>query len=474
MSGNNVGALPAKVVFLLALCASSVATDSLRNVAKDGIKGVIHKNEDPHEQREKKDSFGNMIQPRIVGGSNVARGDYPFFVRIDHNHYPACGGSLVAPDVVLTAGHCMTETVDLLSVIVNGYHASYNLNDDQHPRLVEEMIRHPEYSTTKFYNDVMFLRLDEPVYAIPYIELNRDSDQPRNGEDVTVMGLGALAEGGDYPDVLQAVDLGVIDFETCNDAYVEVGLGPLIEDVMLCAGTNTNLPQDSCQGDSGGPLINRFGHQVGVVSFGLGCAREGFPGIYARIAVRGDAEDWVGNTLCSLTQSSKLDEWCGKESPDVSLALQQELGPSLEPTPLASLEPSLMPSVDPTPAPSLDPTPNPTTLEPTSKPLLESTPEPTPEQTGAAGKQTDIDTDQESVENVCMDEPDSKFHLLEEGEHDCRWLHCAHEALRQWSCKEGSEAWKICRATCGRCPIEEECIDIDDVKFKVVDDSFKT
>ena len=296
MSRNHAGKLPGRIVVsFLVLFASAFAHDRKRsNGPPPGIKGVIHKSEDPHEQREKKDTFGHMLQPRIVGGSSVARGDYPFFVRIDHNLFPACGGTLVAPDVVLTAGHCMPETVDVLSVIVNGYHDSNIINDDQHPRIVEKMIRHPNYSTTKFYNDMMLLRLDEPVNEIPFIEINRDENHPRTGEEVTVMGLGALAEGGDYPDVLQAVDLEIIDFKTCNDAYVGVGLGPLNEDVMLCAGPSTNLPQDSCQGDSGGPVVNRIGKQVGVVSFGLGCAREGFPGVYARTAVRGDEEYWVG------------------------------------------------------------------------------------------------------------------------------------------------------------------------------------
>jgi len=259
-----------RISFVLALCISASASESesastLRKTLSDdlAIKGTLHKNDDPHEQREKKDEHGFVITPRIVGGTAAARGDYPFFVRVDHNFFPACGGSLVAPDVVLTAGHCLTESIDSLSTIVNGYHDNPDIEPDQHPRLVVEAIRHPDYDTTKYYNDVLLLRLEEPVYDIPFVELNKDSEQPVVGEDVTVMGLGALEEAGGYPDLLQEVDLGVVDPETCTKAYESVGLGPIYEDIMLCAGTVTNLPQDSCQGDSGGPLINKRGVQVG-------------------------------------------------------------------------------------------------------------------------------------------------------------------------------------------------------------------
>lgn len=105
----------AKVLcFLFVLCACASASSSTRNLPYGelpplAIKQVIHKNDDPHELSEKKDTYGNLVKPRIVGGTDVVRGEYPFFVRIDHNFFPSCGGSLVAPDVVLTAGHCLPE-----------------------------------------------------------------------------------------------------------------------------------------------------------------------------------------------------------------------------------------------------------------------------------------------------------------------------------------------------------------------------
>ena len=385
--------------------------------------------------------------------------------------YLACGGSLVAPDIVLTAGHCMKVNVDEMSVVINGYHDSPVFDSDQHPRLVVEMIRHPNYNTEKYYNDMLLLRLEEPVYDVPFVELNKDKEQPKVGEEVTVMGLGALLEGGGYPDLLQEVDLGIIDFDTCNNAYVNVGLGPLIEDTMVCAGTVTNMAQDSCQGDSGGPMINQFGIQVGVISFGLGCAREGFPGVYQRTAVLDGQEDWLGTTLCELTQTKDLDDWCGR--PSLSMGIQEEPGPTLsmaiqeEPRPPLELtteqELSDEPIMEPTEAPASEPVLNSTAAEETSLPTKEPT---------IIGDETKLptltDSSEPSAENSsegmrpaertetgqCIDQPEAKLQSFGGGQKDCRWLHSsAHEAIRQWSCVEGNEGWNICRVTCGRCSI---------------------
>lgn len=324
--------------------------DVFMNKNDPGIVAVVGVNDDPHEQAAKKDAFGNHeISPRIVGGSDVPRGEYPFFVRVDHNWYPTCGGSLVAPDVILTAGHCQKKKEgDRLSVIVNGFHDSPSLSDGQYPRLVVETVVHPNYNPTAwaYFDDVMLMKLDEPVTDIAYVEINRDTSQPAVSEQVTVMGLGRLSEYGGYPAVLQVVNLEIASHEECFSSYDGVGMGPIVQETMVCAGSITNIPQDSCQGDSGGPVINANGVQVGVISFGLGCAREGYPSVNARTAVPG--QDWIHEALCNLTSSSSLDEWCGKPLPSTGTTPEPSMSPSGEPSSRPSLKPSEKPSESPT------------------------------------------------------------------------------------------------------------------------------
>jgi trypsin len=83
---------------------------------------------------------------------------------------------------------------------------------------------------------------------------------------------------------------------------------------MLCA---ADKGQDSCQGDSGGPLVIQGSNgdgsgdvQVGVVSWGVGCASESFPGVYARVS---QIQDWIVSEVCKQSSAPPAD-WCGSSS----------------------------------------------------------------------------------------------------------------------------------------------------------------
>ena len=100
-----------------------------------------------------------------------------------------------------------------------------------------------------------------------------------------VTGWGRTAEGGQRSDALLEARIRVLAESICGSpsAYGSLFHG----DQMLCAGLTTG-GVDTCQGDSGGPLvvpISRGGFRLaGVTSWGFGCARPGFPGVYSRIA----------------------------------------------------------------------------------------------------------------------------------------------------------------------------------------------
>lgn len=280
--GRNLLTLLMRVACLLVLftSAAGASTRNLSSKSLANLTGVLATEERVLQQDV---DLADLLQGRIVGGSRVASGDYRFFTRVDRNLKLHCGGTLVAPDAVLTAAHCGTQG---LSVIVNGYDDSDStqpLPFNQHFREVIETWVHPYYVPATYYNDMMLLKLNESV-PIPFVELNRATDLPLDGTNVTVMGLGALYEGaninGGYPSTLQQVEVGVTDHSFCNNAYEGVGLFPILDSTMVCAGVRTGIPKDACQGDSGGPLIDQRGIQVGVVSFGLGCARQAFPGMF--------------------------------------------------------------------------------------------------------------------------------------------------------------------------------------------------
>jgi len=96
----------------------------------------------------------------------------------------------------------------------------------------------------------------------------------------TVTGFGAIREGGPQATTLMKADVPLVDNQKCSEYY-----GRRISDLKICAGYDRGKI-DSCQGDSGGPLVcpqNGKAYLAGVVSYGIGCAREKFPGVYANV-----------------------------------------------------------------------------------------------------------------------------------------------------------------------------------------------
>jgi secreted trypsin-like serine protease len=107
-----------------------------------------------------------------------------------------------------------------------------------------------------------------------------------------VVGWGAAREGGGNQRRLRAAKVPFVPDGACGSAYRGAGYR-FVADEMICAGDLRRGGVDSCQGDSGGPLVRRDADhrfvQVGIVSWGLGCARPGYPGVYTQLSRLGPA-----------------------------------------------------------------------------------------------------------------------------------------------------------------------------------------
>jgi len=192
-----------------------------------------------HSQRKHHGQKTIKAEPRIVGGTPTGPNVYQFFTRVDTSGNPYCGGTLVAPDVVLTAGHCLSDN---LSVVVNGYDLYSSDGALQYPREVAYTIRHPDFNPVTYDNDAMLLKLSSPVDT-EFVTLNFDDANPRVGDDLTVMGLGNKEEDGAPASSLLAVTVQVVDYDTCKANYNAVGLD-VNDDIMLCAGNTVEGGRD--------------------------------------------------------------------------------------------------------------------------------------------------------------------------------------------------------------------------------------
>jgi len=212
---------------------------------------------------------------RIVGGVPAIRGNFPWMVQIKQGVSHYCGGSIINQNWIVTAAHCAQGNLIQYSVVAGELVLNSNEGTEQ-TRGVTRIIEHPDYNSWTLDSDIALMRLDSPLSLNLYVRpVTLPSAQFEVAGDLVVAGWGALTEGGQSPDRLMKVTVPFVPREECEENY---GAGEITEG-MICAGEGG---KDSCQGDSGGPM-----HQgetlVGIVSWGIGCARPGYPGVYANV-----------------------------------------------------------------------------------------------------------------------------------------------------------------------------------------------
>ncbi|GGJ81177.1 trypsin [Pilimelia anulata] len=218
-------------------------------------------------------------QNRIVGGKPATQGQFPWMVRLSMG----CGGTLVSPDIVISAAHCFSPSTKSVTT----YNGDIEWSKGQKNQSTKFRIGTPPNKPTP--KDWAVLKLDQPYSGVTQFPVFPATDKYNAVPTFRAAGWGATKEGGSGSKTLLYVDVPLVP-----DTDRSCSKSPSTE---ICAGDLKKGGIDTCQGDSGGPLLSpKNGSMdvkpdewvlVGMTSWGEGCARPNYPGHYAELtAVR--------------------------------------------------------------------------------------------------------------------------------------------------------------------------------------------
>ncbi|EFN68767.1 Chymotrypsin-1 [Camponotus floridanus] len=221
--------------------------------------------------------------PKIVGGNLAAEGEYPYQASLRYRNQHFCGGSVIKKRWILTAAHCLSGFNDTAINVVLGTN-TLDKGGDEYSSI--KRLVHPYYNSAFIRNDIGLIKLDKDIVfgdkvkpiALPTQNFNK-VDYP-----ATLSGWGTTSYPGETPNELQHIKLTVIDQKQCLSTSFRVSSN------NIC--TLNKKGEGVCHGDSGGPLV-ADGEQIGVVSWGIPCAK-GRPDVFTRIY---HYMDWIEQHL---------------------------------------------------------------------------------------------------------------------------------------------------------------------------------
>ncbi|KAM6222378.1 mannan-binding lectin serine protease 1 [Rhynchocyon petersi] len=244
--------------------------------------------------------FSRKLISRILKGRPAQKGTTPWIAMLAHPRgQPFCGGSLLGTNWVVTAAHCLHQSLDPEALTINdsdlitpsdfkiilGKLWRIRSDENEQHLMVKRIILHPLYDPNTFENDVGLVELLKSPMLNDYVmPICLPEGPPGEGDMAIVSGWGKQFLER-FPETLMEIEIPIVDHRICQEAYKPLKKKVTVD--MICAGEKEG-GKDACSGDSGGPMVTLDKQKgqwylVGIVSWGDDCGKKDRYGVYSYI-----------------------------------------------------------------------------------------------------------------------------------------------------------------------------------------------